>query len=136
MKQLAGDVFFSAEHAQAASRPLTHLCGVRAEKARRRRDDAAIYRREVERQVMAFDAPAPLAFVRRLAKERKVIKRRVAACGGCCIAGRGTFNLAQHQFDLHNRRGFVITALAERYLEKLLRQLALGFVEFFEGDST
>ena len=92
-------------------------------------------RREVERQVMTFDAPAPRALVGRLAEEGKIIERRVAARGGRGIAGRRRFDLAQHQLDLHDGRRFVITALAERRLEEVVRQSPLAVVEFLERNA-
>src|SRR6266850_6112467 len=61
IEQLAGVVFRGGESAMPLLRSALQFGGVGAEKRGRRGDNLIAVHGEVERQVMAFDAPAPFA---------------------------------------------------------------------------
>src|SRR5688572_3536946 len=92
-QQLAGFVFFVSEDAQAFPGTPWHDRRVGAEEARRVHGRAVAGQREVERQVMPFEAPAPGRAGVRPAVYRHVVALRIAH------EAKG-LDLAQDQFEL------------------------------------
>ena len=99
LNQTQGPVLAVGERAQALARPLAHLSRVGAEESRRGRDDLAVLEREVEREVMPLDPPAPLAAVQRLAEDREVIQLGVAHRAAPFL------ELPEDLLQAHDRRG-------------------------------
>ena len=77
---------------------------------------------------MPFDAPAPFALHSRRAEDREVISLRVADI----TARLRFFEFFENHFEAHDRRGLVVTELAESGLEHGMCELPLLGVHFLD----
>ena len=79
---------------------------------------------------MAFDAPAPRLLRRRRPEDREEVFLRIALERRAARRLRGRrplrrLELFQHRFEIHDRRGGEVTALAQAGFQQIVRQLAL-----------
>src|SRR5262249_57344338 len=100
LEQAQRPVLAVGERAQALPGPLADLRRIGAEERGRRRDDLAVLQREVEREVMPLDPPAPLAAVARRAEDRQEILLGIASRAVAAL-----LQLAQDRLQAHDRRG-------------------------------
>jgi len=87
--------------------------GVGAQEGRRSGDQAAIPRRKIKGDMMAFKPPAPIAVFGRGAENTKVIVERIApgiAVRQCMVI---ILNKLEHLFQFHDLPGLVIGLLAQ-----------------------
>ena len=75
---MARQILFGAQHAQPFARPFADFARIRAEEGRRDGNLFAFDEHEVQREVMAFHAPAPRRFRVGFAENRHEITLRVA----------------------------------------------------------
>ncbi len=132
LQQRAGGVLLRAEDPQALARPFAHLRRIAAEERRRRGDQRAVDDGEVQRHVVALDAPAPRHLLRRRrrAEDREEVLLRIAferRAARRLRAGRPLRGLQrfQHGLEIHDRRRGQVAALAQPGLEQVAHQLML-----------
>ena len=87
----------------------------------------AVGDREVQRQVMALDPPAPGGVGPGCAEEREEVELRIA------VEPPAVFELPQHALELHHRRGRQVAALTEAGAEQVVRPHALLFGHVADG---
>ena len=107
LEEIAGIIFGLRQDAFAFVRASLDLGGIGAEEARRGSDDLRSLHREIQRQVMSLDAPAPFAGFRRCAENGEEIPFGVAD-----IVGLFRFLVAEDAFQAHDRGGGVVARFA------------------------
>ena len=91
---------------------------VAAHEGRRRRDEPAVLQREVETQVVTFDAPTPCALLTGLAEDRHEVTIR--------IADITTFALEQNLVEKHYAERFVEAVATQRRRQQPIREPPLA----------
>src|ERR1700722_8471087 len=100
-KQLPREVLDVLQNALAFSIAGANLGRVRAKERGRGRQDLPIDDREIERQVVPFNTPAPLPRPRRLAEDRQEIPARIADVHPVLL------DLAQNKLKAHDGDGLL-----------------------------
>ena len=119
LNQAQGSLVAIRERTQALTRSLAHLARIRAEESRRGRDDLAVFQREIERQMMPLDPPAPFPTVLGLAENRQEIQLGIAH------RARPFLELAENLLEAHDRRGLQEARPAQARLDQGKRQRPL-----------
>ena len=131
--ELPGDRFAVVEDAQALARTGADFGGVCAEEERGVGEHAVAPERVVERDVMAFDAPAPGRFVvAGFAEDGPVVELGVAhegADAGCAL------DLAERGFQLDDFEGLFGGVGGEPGVEQGEGELALGRGHIAQGEA-
>ena len=112
-------VFECAECPLSLLRSVLHFRRVCAGKRRRARDCRAVDDREVQRDVMELDAPAPCALGGRGSEHREAI------AFGITHRTATLLDIAKDVLQLHDLRVSVVPTRAQRSLEEFVRELAL-----------
>jgi hypothetical protein len=105
------EVFFFGEDAGAFARTVADLGGIGAEERRGDGDVVGVENGEIERNMMALEAPAPRGLGGRFAEDRHIIEGGIAADGVF-------FDFAEDVFEGDDRLGAGGTALAEAGAEE------------------
>ncbi len=122
-------ILHRAEDAQTLLRSFdAHFRGIGAEERRRARDRGVVGDREMQRQMMAFDAPAPRALRRGRTENGEEVELGIANVRA--LPAVRVFDRVEEDFELHDRGGGQVALLAEAGFEQLVRELALRLGHF------